>query len=147
MSDVEIRPHACDAQLRAAADQAEEDRADHRDPDRAADLPHGVDDAGGGAGVLDRHFGEDELIDRRDHETHADSGDDQRRDHLPRRQLAAEMPDGRDEQPRSPTAITSGPAETMLRPKRGTRSGPDEPAETATPSEKGIPVSPAFSTE
>ena len=43
--------------------------------------------------------------------------------------------------------MTTGPAETIFRPKRGTSSGPDMPAAIATPSEKGMPVSPAFRIE
>ena len=47
---------------------------------------------------------------------------------------------------KNPIAITTGPADTILRPKRGTSTGPDMPAATLTPIENGIPVRPAFST-
>ena len=46
-----------------------------------------------------------------------------------------------------PTPMMIGPAEMIFRPKRGTSSGPDMPAASATPSEKGMPVNPALSIE
>ena len=80
------RPRRCDRSAGAtvfaagaglAAEQREEDHADHRDADRVAELEAGVEHAGGGARVLVRHPVQHDVGQRRDHGTEAEARADQ----------------------------------------------------------------------
>jgi hypothetical protein len=60
----------------AGGQAGEEDRSEDRDPQRACQLLHRVQDAGGGADLVHRYPGEDDVEQLAEHEPGAESADE-----------------------------------------------------------------------